>query len=1795
MALQPGAAQSKISRQPGQPVAIIGMAGRFPGATSVEEFRRNLLSGVESISFFDEDELRANGATEAQLADPAYVRAAPVLGDVDKFDAELFGLSAREAQLLDPQFRVFLEVCHAALENGGVVPGQTEDRVGVYAGSKDNAYLADNVFENGAVMRGTGSLMAMINNHTDYLATSVAFRLGLTGPAISMVTACSTSLVAIHTAVQALRAGECEVALAGGVEIGLPEVAGYRYAEGGIYSPDGRIRPFDAHARGTVFGNGVGVVLLKPLAAALADRNPIHAVIRGSAVNNDGNDKNGFFAPSKHGQAAVVRSALNDANVDPATIGYVEAHGTGTLVGDPIEVGALSTAYRERTDRTGYCAIASVKANIGHLGAAAGVAGMINAVCSVRDGLLAPVTNFDEPNPRIDFGRSPFYINREVAAWESNGTPRRAAISSFGIGGTNANVIIEQAPQRPAARPARRPVQLVALSAQADAALDSLTTSLAEHLDAGATGLADACYTLTVGRKPLALRRYAVVPDGSTVGERLTADLPTFHPKAGRTATFLFPGQGAQYPAMAAELYHTEPVFRSELNACAAVVRESHGLDLLHLIFHADAETQNQTCHTQPILFAVEYALAKTLQGMGVTPTAMAGHSVGEYVAAALAGVFSRDDAMRLVAERGALMQTVDSGAMLAVTLSEELLTPMLDESLDIAAVNAPGVCVVAGTHDDIARFEEELTLQGVGSRPLHTSHAFHSKMMDGILDRFAEAVRRTALNPPAVPFVSNSTGTWIADDEATDPMYWVRHLRGRVRFSETLRLLTSDGDRAFLEVGPGRTLTGYVTGHDRTAIAVPTMRHPKQQQSDAETLMNALGRVWAEGVAIDWPRFWGDEQRDLVPLPAYPYQRQRYWIDPDPEDEAGVSGVAAGLPMQVGAYTAPVWLESVPPAAGPASGVWITLARPGDAVLPRLAELAGAAGAKVIVAATEAEMIAAISARDVREQEKVTLVHGLCLGARPAGTTEAEHAGAWLRDGFHSGLTILQEAARQLPGTPVEIVFVSSQMQDVTGDGLIEPAKAALLGLVKLAPKELESISCRSIDFGADLAVERVAGQLLADISSGCADQQIAYRGRKRWTWAYASTPLKAPEGVPAMLRRGGVYLLTGGLGGLGLVLARQLAASVRAKLVLLSRTGLPDRESWAEILSATPDSPQARRIRSIREIEAAGGQVMTPAADVTDAAAMRAVNEAVQAEFGAVDGVFHLAAVAGGGMLETRSHEDAAAVLAPKVQGTYLLEEIFAPRLMVLYSSIAVLSADFGLGDYVGANSVLDAFAQSRWARGQHTVSVNWPPFAEVGMASEVLAPSVFDKIAHGGLPEDAPTTAVRHPMLQGRSDVDATTTHFGINLSHSLWVLAEHKLNGVPTMPGTGIIELIRGAYAELTGSENAEICDLTLVQPLVAHPGLRCHLELRRTDDGCFDAAIRAQDGNEYAKGRVGPPEAPKPVAHDLSLLQSASRDVEVPDAEDWDGPLAFGPRWTGITTVRSADAMEVVTVELGDRFRADEESYYLHPAVLDCAIGLGQILRGDGHYLPFSYGRITMHAPLAGRVHGIIRHLDDTRGEVSSTNVSVVDDDGNELAAIERFMLFRMPEHLLAAARSEPGLSDALDEVLPQQGEEALRVILGSGAGPQVIWCPEGLDVRLRRTAKVNREAVTEQLTAQSGMVGAPRTLTTPYVAPDGDVERILVELWSDTVGVERIGVEDDFFDLGGNSLFAVQLVARISHRFSVEVSAALLFDSRNVRTLAGAIEAALIEKISALSEDEARQALEALGTGAHVG
>ncbi len=897
-------------------IAIVGMAGRFPGAASVDELWRRLCAGEELIRAFTEEELRAAGVEPALLGDPQYVRARGVLDGADLFDAGFFDYAPREAQLIDPQQRVFLECASEALEDAGHAAPLEGRRVGVFAGTGESGYAWD-VYSHPELVRAVGAYQVSLGTKNDYLPTRVSYKLDLKGPSVNVQTACSTSLVAVHFACQALLAGECDLALAGGVAIAARQQRGYLWEEGHIFSPDGHCRAFDAKAAGTVTGSGAGVVVLRRLADALADGDRIDAVILGSAINNDGAGKVGFTAPSVDGQAEVIAAAQRLAGVDPATIGYVEAHGTGTPLGDPIEVQALTQVFRAASAGRSFCALGSVKTNVGHLDAAAGVTGLIKAALAVKHGRVPPSLHFETPNPELRLAEGPFYVASRLQEWPREGGPRRAGVSSFGIGGTNAHVVLEQAPVRekeaePGAAAAARSAQLLLVSAKSAAALEAATDRLADHLEAHADlDLADVAHTLRVGRRAFAHRRAVVCASREEAAAALRARdaervsthaLPAASRGAGRPVAFLFPGQGAQHAGMGAALYREEPTYREALDRCCALFVPEIGRDLRELL-HAAGDARPAADSTllatelaQPALFAVEWALAALWGAWGVRPEAMLGHSLGEYVAACLAGVFTLEDAVRLVAARGRLMGALPSGAMLGVPLAEAEVRDLLAEQpeLALAVVNGPASCVVSGPEQAIGACESLLRARGVEARRLHTSHAFHSAMMDPALPAFRAVVETVRLRPPELPYLSNLTGTWITATEATDPAYWVRHLRGTVRFADGLAALLAGGERLLLEVGPGRTLTTLATQHPARgrSVAIPSLRRPRDPRPEGAALLAAAGRLWLLGATLDWRGFQGDEKRRRVPLPTYPFERRRYRVERAP---ARRSAAAAG------------------------------------------------------------------------------------------------------------------------------------------------------------------------------------------------------------------------------------------------------------------------------------------------------------------------------------------------------------------------------------------------------------------------------------------------------------------------------------------------------------------------------------------------------------------------------------------------------------------------------------------------------------------------------------------------------------------------------------------------------------------------------------------------------------------------------------------------------------------------------------------------------------------------------------
>jgi phthiocerol/phenolphthiocerol synthesis type-I polyketide synthase E len=882
---------SEAANWTGLEIAVVGMAGRFPGAPDLDAFWRNLVEGVESVSRFSAEELEAAGVPAAEREAPGYVAARGVLQGADRFDAEFFGYFPRDAEMLDPQQRLFLECAWEALESAGVDPFAHRGAAGVFAGAGTNGYLGL-LQADPAVAASADHLTLHFSTSKDYIATRIANRLRLRGPAFTVQTGCSTSLVAVHLACQSLLAGECSLALAGGAAVAVPQTVGHRWVRGGALSPDGHCRAFDAEAGGTVSADGVGVVVLKRLEDALADGDPIRVVILGSAINNDGGRGAGFTAPSVEGQAEVIRLAHAAAGVSPETITYVEAHGTGTPLGDPIEVAALTRAFRAKTSREGFCSLGSVKANIGHTDAAAGVAGLIKTVLALEHRVLPPSLHFRAPNPEIPFAGSPFVVNAGLRPWAAQGAPRRAGVSSFGIGGTNAHVVLQEAPPRPGPPPSANP-QLLVLSARNEAALEEATARLADHLTAQPElALADVAWTLQAGRHPFQARRIVAAQCAADAAEALVSRDPrhVFTARAGgedRPVVFLFPGGGAQYPGMARGIYQADAVFRGETDRCAELLRSHLEWDVRDVLFpppgaEEEAATRLRSPEAAlPALFTVEYALAALWMHRGVRPAALLGHSLGECVAACVAGVLSLKDALALVALRGRLAARMTSGAMLSVTMAEAEILPLLDAELSIGAVNGPEACVVSGPVDAVAALEARLAERGVEAKRLPIQAAGHSAMVDPLLEEFTALTSTLHHAPPRIPYLSNVTGTWITAAEVADPGYWARHFRQTVRFDQAAEELLRDSARVFLEVGPGLTLSTLVRRHTKRApdtVAVPSLRHPEDAEPDERFLLTTLGRLWAHGVSVRWQALHEGAERRRVPLPNYPFQRRRCW-----------------------------------------------------------------------------------------------------------------------------------------------------------------------------------------------------------------------------------------------------------------------------------------------------------------------------------------------------------------------------------------------------------------------------------------------------------------------------------------------------------------------------------------------------------------------------------------------------------------------------------------------------------------------------------------------------------------------------------------------------------------------------------------------------------------------------------------------------------------------------------------------------------------------------------------------------
>ena len=1822
-------------------IAVVGMAAHLPGAADIGAYWDNLRQGIASVRVLTEAELLAAGESPARLRKPNYVPAAAVLDGFEQFDADFFGFSPKEAAIMDPQHRQFLEVAWEALENAGHPPENFKGSIGVYAGCGMGSYFYFNLCSNPDLVDQTGMfLLRHTGNDKDFLATRVSHIFDLKGPSINLQTACSTSLVAVHYATQALLNGECDMALAGGVTIELPHARGYLFTEGEILSPDGQCHAFDHRAQGTVFGSGAGAVVLRRAVDAVRDGDHIWAILKGSAVNNDGAAKAGYLAPSVDGQAKCIAEAQAVAGVSAADVSYVECHGTGTYLGDPIEVAALTQAFRETTDAVGSCRIGSVKTNIGHLDTAAGVASLIKVALSLHHRQLPPSLGYEAPNPSIDFVSSPFAVNDRLTDWTSD-SPRLAGVNSLGVGGTNAHVVLQEAPVRAASEASLWPFQPLVLSAKSRGALDEGAKRLAVHLRAHPEqDLADVAYTLKEGRRAFERRRVLVAGSHDEAASLLEGGDPRrvfSHDHLGDNpeVVFMFPGGGAQYAGMARDLYETEPVFADWMDRGFAVLQPKLDYDIRALwlpVAGAEAAANERLKRPSvqlPLIMITEYALAQLFQSWGVQPAVLVGHSMGENTAACLAGVLSFEDCIGLVHLRGTLFDTIAPGGMLSVPLDEAALRPLLTGDLDMASVNAPGLCVVSGPDAALQELARVLAAQDVDCVRIAIDIAAHSRMLEPILARFAAYLRGIELHAPKLPIISNASGVALTDAQATSPDYWVQHLRNTVNFQACMATLSAEPGRVYLEMGPGRALSSLAQANGvASGQVIAALRHPEQKMADDAWHIAAIARLWACGVPVDWEPIWGGARRNRVVLPTYAFQRKPYFIEPG---KAAVE--AQALPARIENMAAWGWKPHWRPSAAgvdietdladAAAQSWLIFVDDeglGVACAQRL-RVAGhrvttvragdgfgrdGAGGYVLAPDRGREGYDQLIRDLVAQGQAPTRIAHFWLVTR--GETFRPGSSFFHRNlehGFYSLMFLAQAMAEENLPRPIHMTVVTTGAAQLRAEALPHPEKATILGPVRVIPRELPGVTVSSLDvvLPPRKGGEALAGRVLEDLLAEPATAVLALRGERRFELGLK--PVALPEAEFA-LPQGAHVLITGGFGGIGLTIAEDMIRRFGAQITLIARRNLPERGTWGRYLAAhDPGDAISRRILAVQRLEALGGQVFVTPADVCNVEDMRAAVAIGVQRFGAVRAVIHAAGVIDDGPLMIKTPAQVEDVFAPKLHGTLVLDRLFpdgSVDLMVLFASTSTVTGPAGQIDYVAANEFLNAFAKSRAGGRTRVLALNWGIWTGVGMAAEALADRTGERPV-------APRVPIVAPMLDEATFDVAGNRMFTARYSVDRWVLDGHRTKaGQALIPGTGTIEIAAEAMRAQGEAGAFELQDLYFFRPLdVTEAETRdVRARLIRSEEGYgfeLRSAVTVQGRvgwQLHAEARV----LPAAGAARIDLMAIASR---LPMAERGEGLISpqethlnFGPRWRVITS-RAIGAQEgLATLALPAQFANEAGPWILHPALMDMATGWAMGLidgyQPDHLWVPVSYARIKVLRALPASIVSWVRNAGPNRASnpTARFDVTLATPEGDVCVEIEGFSIRRREAGLVFAkpdprelqfddSAAQKPLSPAEERLLhafsmgirPDEGAGAFARAVAVG-GSQVIVSSLDLPALIRQTAEAEA-ARTEGQSFQRP------DLDTAYVEPRTDIERSLVGFWQDLLGVAKVGVEDSFFDLGGHSLIAVRLFAMVKKAYRVDFPISVLFEAPTIARCAALISDQIGEVADAQPKAPARR------------
>lgn len=1795
-------------------IAIVGMAARVPGARNLQELKANLLAGKEAIRFADRDELIANGEDPSLVDLPNYVHAYAELPAMEDFDPDFFGLSAMDAAIMDPQHRHFLECAYEALEDAGLVASRFGGPIGVFAGCGVGTYFRENVMSHPELIKDVGFfLLRHTGNDKDFLATRLSHILDLRGPSVNVQTACSTSLVAVHLSIQSLLSGECDAAIAGGVTIELPHRRGYLYREGEVLSPDGHCRAFDARAQGTVFGSGVGVVILKRLEDALQSGDRIHAIIKGSAINNDGSRKSGYLAPSVEGQAAAIVEAQTLAGVSPESIGFIECHGTGTYLGDPIEVEALTQAFRANTEARGFCYLGSIKTNIGHLDTAAGVLGLIKAAIAVRDGVIPPNANFEKPNPNIDFERSPFRVADRLVDFPCLEGARRAAVNSLGVGGTNAHVIIEEPPPRRMSIDDGSPRYLL-ISQRTKRALREQRDRLVEWLQSDeAPSLTDLATTLYRGRE---LYEESVVLSARSreeAVERLRSSDPRLIRERRRLqepkTVLLFPGGGAQLPRMGLELSEKDTDFAEDLREGAEYFREFGGGNLFATL--RDADTLALPSNQLPATLIIEVSLARLLMRRGIEPDLLIGHSMGENTAACVAGVMSFRDAVGLVRLRGELFEEVPRSGMLSVNLPAQELALRIGDALDIAAENAPELSVASGPLEELEALKRRLRDEGIEAKKIPIDIAAHSRLLDPILDRFRTHLEALDLRAPKIAIASNRTGEPLTEEEARSPEYWTKHLRHQVRFYECLELAhRSCGEALLIEVGPGQALTALAAAHggfDRRALF--NLMPSSAALGEAEHLERTLVELYASGASVKVEDLFAAGRLDRAP--SYAFQHRRYFYEPlkrAPETQ----GETLERRDLSDFFERPCFMRSAPrlihgvrrrervllfvdgPELDPLieaireRGHELVIARPGE----RFEEIRNS-DFRFAPERREDDFKQLFRQLHARAFHPTRIVHGLLVTGEERFRPGSSFFHRNIELGFHSLHSLLRALAEAEFDALPELITLANGSLRIDDEAAPWPEKATAIGPILVGPNEIEGLNAVYIDLEVEerrvLGVKRKivkAGSLnnlLDELEAEPQSDILAYRGAHRLRRVRQA--LKVDDRAPSLLREGGAYLITGGIGGASFIIARHLAEHFNAKLILCTRRSLPKRSEWPRLRQNPLLAPEATSMLDrIAELEAAGAEVEIIESDITYLDTMRDGLREARARFGPIDGVFHTAGTLRDGLLFEKDLLTIEEVFAPKVDGTLTLFNLLReapPRFILLFSSISVELAAAGQIDYVAANAFLNAFARAMdRPDGTRCIALELGMIADLGMAARAL-----------GVESSSPERIIElNTRLVDRAILQEDRITFEKTLSpREAFFLDEHRtLEGVPVLPGTAYLAMIAEAAQQLGMDDGIQIDSVRFLAPLLIPDEKREKVSIVISSRGdAYDVEFFAGRGTNderlllLASLRAAPSSKlsidPQRILGYLDERAPFGERLRTGQADN----LRFGPRFEVLIARGFREGEAFAELELREAFAAEASDFVLHPGLLDLATGFAlELSRGydssEGLWAPMGYESFAVHRPLPPRLLSHITLKSESSGEKSASfDVLLSSHSGEVVAEIKGFTMRQLDGAFVDAPQQKAGREMQLaDEALLEEmrlgirAEELPSIIdrtLRHGAPIEMIATPLCIEQLQERRAALQK---------RTEVVSFERPdLESEYIAPRDELEAKLAAFFSEFLGITEVGVTDDFFDLGGHSLIAVRFFQRVKRELGVELGLSVLFEAPTVESIAERIRPLLEERV----------------------